>query len=695
MKFSKSIVAILISLIIIIYIIISFYLYQKNMQKKHTIFVATINKLIHDNLRVNYDILSTSIFAYNNEDIIAKNTKALKQQYNKLKNLDSLKRKHCQTLKISINNLGELIDNKITNITYFLILNANIKNSFIFLLNYRHKSHDYFKQSNNINKQINSILNNFSYIRKTQDINHLDIIKLLLSSKKLDKKQLAYISLFNLHAKYIKNHINIFFQTLDLVTNNKLHKYIIKINNQFNALTKRDDMRLNRQTFFVIIIIIIGALFIIFLTLRLNKENDKLKKAERKLVYQASHDSLTKILNRVSFENILKTDKDFLLLLIDINGFKHINDFYGTDIGNLVLQEFALFIQIKTLEQYDALYYRTGGDIFAILLSNVTIQNAFKIAQDLSNIISSHNFCINNLDISISVKIAINNIRPLMENADMGLKRIKSQNKENIIIFNEKLELKKEIKANLDIVNLVKHAIQNKKVIAYFQPILNIKSQKIEKYEALVRIIKEDGSILPPMAFLPTIENTQLYYKITEIMITKILKIAKINKQYRFSLNLSMRDITNEKLMTMLFYKLEQHKLDNANIDIELLETQELYDISKVKDFIIRAHELDCRILIDDFGTGYSNFAYLSELDVDVLKIDASIIKNILTNNKMMKTLISIKQFATALNIQTVAEFVDNQKVLDEIQKIGIDYAQGYLIGKPTPPPPNYLMGYL
>jgi len=684
MRISKTMLFIVAGLIIIVYTSIVMYLNQLKTHQYHTEFRAALQRLVNDNLRVNYDVLSVSLYAYSNDDKIAQDTNMLTNDYHLLQSLPILKnRQYFTALMPMLSHLDRAIQKKQTNITWFLILNANIKNSFVFLLNYARKSRYYFKPHNHIHQEIRHILRNISYITRIQDSNYRYNIKLLLPLQNLNEQQLNYIHTFNMHDTYIQTHLRNFFHTTSKILNSPVQKLLQNIDKKFSKISIRDNKELEIRTAFALIIAVIGAIAMLFLTYLKERDNKKLQITKARLLYQSSHDSLTGLLNRFSLENTLKQQQKYLLFLIDIDGFKHINDLYGTDIANTLLKEFAALIKEMEIKNLTPSYYRISGDTFVVLSKPLVLKQAVHIAKRWRNQIISKSFCINNIEISVNVKIAINDIYPLLENADIVLKKIKLENQKDIIVYSQKLKLREKIQNNINILNLTKEAIRNNMVHAFFQPILNLKSQKIEKYEALVRIIKKDGTIIPPISFLGVIETTPLYYDITDIMINNIIKIAQDNNEYRFSLNLSMQDIHNEKLMSMLFHELKQGRKNGANIDIELLETQNLYDIKAVGAFIDKAHRFGCKILIDDFGTGYSNFAYLSQLDIDVLKIDASIVKNILTNDKMMQTIKTIVQFAKALNIQTVAEFVDNQEVLDEIEKIGIDYAQGYFIGKP------------
>jgi diguanylate cyclase (GGDEF)-like protein len=684
MRLSRKIFLILLGMVLTISVAAYFYNYINTLNEKSKNFTTALNTLKNENTKLHYNILATSIYAYNNEDLIANSVKKFKQQYQILKNEDILKMDHyMKHLQDPINRLDTSINKQVNKITYFLILNANIKNSFVFLLDYALKNKTYFAKNNSVKQQINLIIDKLSNARRTQDNDYFKSIKLLSVKEPLNAAQKQYIKTFNLHVAYIINHFTLFTNSIDSILNSPIDKQTDEIYTSFNKITMDDKRVLYYVTLFIFFSTITGASIIIILMLKIERENKILRQTKENLDYERLHDNLTNLYNRTALEDILKQDNKHTLVLMNIDKFKHINDFYGNSIGNLLLIELSKLITSQNLSSYNPRYFRIGGDEFALLLENIGHDEVFSVARQLLSLISSHHFNIQKINILLSVSIAISNKAPLLENADMALKHIKTDYKKSLIMFDPNLNLVGKIQENIETIQLVDDAIKHDRVVAYFQPILNLTTNKVEKYEALVRIIKPDGSILPPLEFLPIIEDTTLYYKITKIMILETLKMAHAHPAYRFSINLLMQDITNNKLMDMLFEKLEHRETNNLNIDIELLETQHLHDVNKIEQFIQRAHKHGCYILVDDFGTGYSNFAYFSQLDIDILKIDASITCKIIKSEKALQTMQTIKYFASVIGVKTVAEFVDNKEVFEKLQEIGIDYAQGYLIGKP------------
>ena len=287
------------------------------------------------------------------------------------------------------------------------------------------------------------------------------------------------------------------------------------------------------------------------------------------------------------------------------------------------------------------------------------------------------------------VQLALVKIKTiLLENADLALKAVKKEMNMRVIEYKEELSVKKEWKKNIEVINMVKSALVEDRIVPYFQGIVNLKTMKIEKYEALVRLILPSGEVLSPYAFLEVASKTHYYYEITKVMIRKTIEVAKLHPAQRFSINFSMKDITNENIIHALFKLFDADKETAKRVDIELLETElVVVDDSRINDFITKVHSYGSKILIDDFGTGYSNFSYLSDLDVDIIKIDASITKEIILNPRKLHILRTIHNFTSGMNMQNVAEYVETKEVALLLQKIGVEYAQGYLFSKPLPEP--------
>ena len=416
----------------------------------------------------------------------------------------------------------------------------------------------------------------------------------------------------------------------------------------------------------------------------LNSELEQRIKQSADFIYkQAYFDKLTGIANRLSLLQRIDERIGETVFLINIDDFTIINDFYGHAIGDIVLVKMSRYLQEFTQNERMELF-KLPSDEFAII-SNVeqTYQDIETIIKKLILFIEKKEFLVNDQAIHVSVTISaayINEKNTGLANADMVLKAAKKMHKP-YLIFNKSLELSKKYESNLKMANEIKRAIESDDIFPYYQPIFNIQTGKIEKYEALVRLRKSDGKILSPYFFLEISEKIKLYPKITEIMVEKTFALFAENG-LKFSINLSFSDIFSEKMREFLFEKIREYDIAKQ-LTIEILETQEYSNEDIVNEFTKEVYASGASIAIDDFGSGFANFQYMTNISSDYMKIDGSLIKNIHQDPNSRLIVETIVIFAKKLGKKVVAEFVHSQEVFDIIKEIGIEYAQGYYLGEP------------
>jgi len=237
----------------------------------------------------------------------------------------------------------------------------------------------------------------------------------------------------------------------------------------------------------------------------------------------------------------------------------------------------------------------------------------------------------------------------------------------------------------LKIVYLVKYAIENEKILLYYQPIFNNKTLEIEKYEVLFRIEDENGNIVSPGDILSVIKETKYYRYLTEKIITKALETLEKYKDVRFSINISYEDIADDYIKNRVILNKCSNKNLKNRLVFEILESESIKDFKNVREFVENIRKCDIKFAIDDFGSGYSNFLYLAELKPDYLKIDGSLIRDIHKKEELRKIVETINCFAHSQGIKTIAEFVHSDEVFNIVKEIGIDYSQGFYLGKPSP----------
>lgn len=270
----------------------------------------------------------------------------------------------------------------------------------------------------------------------------------------------------------------------------------------------------------------------------------------------------------------------------------------------------------------------------------------------------------------------------LYEDAKSGLEEAIS--KKMVICHSNDFSIddQKEAKKNLEIIKMVKVALDQYKIISYFQPIINNKTREIEKYESLVRLIDEKGRVISPFAFLNISKRGHYYTKITHRVLENSFKMLEYITT-KLSINLSAIDIEKDETRKKIYELLEQYKDDSHRLIFELLEEESVKDLHSIKRFIRKVKSKGVMIAIDDFGAGYSNFERLLEFEPDILKIDGSLIKNVLFDEYNRNLVSTIVDFSKKQNIKTVAEFVENEEIFNYLNKIGVDYSQGYYFGKP------------
>ena len=408
---------------------------------------------------------------------------------------------------------------------------------------------------------------------------------------------------------------------------------------------------------------------------------------QKKLIEEQFIDELTLLPNRQKLLKDLKDSKIQKIAMININSFRDINNFYGFEAGDLVLKKFSQILLDKISTNINLDLYRVANDVFAICTKHK--DNLEEIRDICTNIIehfSLNPILINNNSFYLSISIGVarnckdsavqNN---LLSKAEYALRMAKKRDI-SILFLDENIELYNKLKENKKLIEELKNALISNNLLIYGQKLINNISKK-EKYEILMRVKLEDGSILTPYSFLKEAKKAKLYLGMTRMLVKKACEYFK-GKDIDFNLNLTLEDIKDQYTMDFIVNAME--KTNTAKqITFEIVESEGIESFTEVSNFIKKAKKLGCKIAIDDFGTGYSNFEYIIKLDVDYIKIDGSLIKNINSDNNLYLTVQTIVGFAKALKIKTVAEFVHNEDVLNCVKNLDIDYSQGFFIDEP------------
>lgn len=434
-----------------------------------------------------------------------------------------------------------------------------------------------------------------------------------------------------------------------------------------------------------------GKVYSILVSIR---DMTALHKLNKELI-EAKYDVLTKLPNRTKLLNDIDAiDSSFNLILINIDSFKEVNTFYGHTIADQLLHSFATELVNYAKDIKNATVYKLPVDEYVILVqSNCSKVEIDECITDLSHALNNKVYTIDDYEISLNVTIGIAGSdigslyhidkKEVMAHSDMALKLAKKRRK-NYLYYDESLHIKEDYTNNVLWIKRLRDAIYDNRVVPFYQPIVNAKTLKIEKYEALVRIIEKDGTIISPLEFLEISKKVRLYHYITTIMLDKVIEEMAHHPQLQCSVNLSIEDINDPYVNAYIIHKIKECTYSNRII-FEILESEGIKNYEIISDFITQVKQYGVQIAIDDFGAGYSNFVYITKLDIDYIKIDGSIIYNIDTDTTSQIITKTIIDFANQLNIKTVAEFVHNESVNNYLKNLSLSHLQGYFYGEPTP----------
>ena len=422
------------------------------------------------------------------------------------------------------------------------------------------------------------------------------------------------------------------------------------------------------------------------------------------LLSLATYDPLTKLFNRrfiVSFaENEVKEairyKKDLSIIILDIDNFKSVNDTYGHPVGDEVIKKVANVLKTTIRETDKAGRY--GGEEFIVILPNTPSKEALGVAERIRKSIEkevvpvNHNG--NHIDLKITVSVGVsslgihgNTFYDLLQAADLALYEAKRNGKNQVRILSQE-EIEKIVKEEFEDERLLEKALDEDKIIPYFQPILDINTLDVIGYEVLARMeneteIKAANKFISPSLKLGIAERIDeiVQKKAIEIMAKKGLK-----DKYLF-FNLSKEYIQNPAKIFKFEEFLFKNRFPSDRIVFEITEEEAINEINVVKEVIRIAKEKNIKFALDDFGTGYSNFIYLRYFDVEILKLDGSLIKNIDKDIDNQIIIEGIAHICRKKGIRLLAEMVETKEELETLREIGVDYVQGYYFGRPSSEP--------
>ncbi len=425
----------------------------------------------------------------------------------------------------------------------------------------------------------------------------------------------------------------------------------------------------------------------------------------KKLSWEASHDALTGLINRRGFEQLLleaiasaqDDDQHHTLCYLDLDQFKVINDTVGHIAGDELLRQVTALIQ-KGVRANDRLA-RLGGDEFGLLLSQCPIVEASNIAEKLRHLVHQFRFVWHNKTFIIGVSIGVvaidqtsQDLMEVMGAADAACYAAKARGRDCVHVYRQDDSELLRQRGERQLISKISHALETNSFRLYFQKIVSITSQiSVEHYEILLRMFDEKEELIAPNEFIPAAERYGLISEIDRWVIKTFFSNyhricqQQVSTDAFYAINISGASISNDQFLNFLIDQFSLYQVPSHNICFEITETAAVANFDDAQYFISTLKQIGCRFALDDFGSGLSSFAYLMNLPVDYLKIDGNFVKNI-SNDLVSQAIVEgFNSIAHAMNLKTIAEFVEDEDILQKLREIGVDYAQGYVIDRPVP----------
>ncbi|WP_457596465.1 EAL domain-containing protein [Hydrogenimonas sp.] len=391
---------------------------------------------------------------------------------------------------------------------------------------------------------------------------------------------------------------------------------------------------------------------------------------------------LTNLPNTAAFHVELSGHRGDTLAMANIDRFKQINALYGVKIADEILKLFARYLQSAIPEDV-GLFQHVGDEFLLLFPRRYEKERVEELLLELLGRIESHLFLYGGLEVMLSVRFGVTTLQDdgALRECHMALQEAKLRHSAIRWYSPDLNALVKE--DMIQTYRTLKEALEEGRVFNAYQAIYDLKKSEVSHYEALIRIALPDGRILSPAAFIDFAKQTRLYPELSATVLENALRDAE-KLGTAVSVNLSVVDILNEKFRESLFETLEGLP-DPHRLIFEIIESENIDNYEQTAAFIRRVKSYGCRIAIDDFGSGYANFQHIAQLDADMLKIDGTLVKDIVTDPAIRAIVKNIAAIARELRMVTIAEFVSNDEILAAVGELGIDMAQGYRLHKPEP----------
>ncbi|WP_100913717.1 EAL domain-containing protein [Pseudoalteromonas spongiae] len=418
------------------------------------------------------------------------------------------------------------------------------------------------------------------------------------------------------------------------------------------------------------------------------------------MTYLSHHDQLTALPNRVLLHDRLTqaitraafSENKLSLMLLDLDKFKYINDALGHHVGDEIIAHVG-----HSLDKFacnDITVARVGGDEFALVVPHTsTLSNIEPLIEQVLNVIGTP-FRIADEQHVLSASVGISvypddakSVEEMLRHADSAMYKAKHEASNSYCYFNDELQL--AMNERLRIGNLLRKALDENTLEVYFQPKKDLATNEIVGYESLVRLIDEEGKCVSPLQFIDYAEETGLIYRLGAQVLEKSCIVAKkwldAGCPKQVAVNISAKQFSDSSLVELVASTLEKTKLPSRYLELEITESALIDCYEQTVTQLKSISKMGISIALDDFGTGYSSLSYLRLFPLNVLKIDQSFVRDMLTDSQALDIVSTIVELAKTLNLKIVAEGIETTEQKQKLQSLGCKIGQGYLLGRPTP----------
>lgn len=421
------------------------------------------------------------------------------------------------------------------------------------------------------------------------------------------------------------------------------------------------------------------------------------------LSYQATHDELTGLINRREFERRLELSlqntavppPSHALIYLDMDQFKAVNDIGGHAAGDELLRQLSS-LMTSHLRQSDSLA-RLAGDEFAVILHSCPLTHAQRIAESIRRAVSEFRFIWHDKIFPASMSIGLTTFTPgastamdVLRLADAACYVAKEKGRNRLHVHTAEDDELAHRSGQFGWIERVRHALDEERFVLHVQRMqpLHHAAHAGAHYELLVRMVNPDGSLVPPATFIPAAERYGMMTHIDRWVVKAAFALYARNAGSHgggltYAINLSATSICDEHFLEFVFQQFDLHGIAPHGICFEITETSAIANLPQATRFILRLKEIGCTFALDDFGSGMSSFAYLKQLPVDFLKIDGSMVKDLVDDPISYAMVEAITRVGHVMGVKTVAEFVETAAIFSALEEIGVDYAQGYAIERP------------